>query len=246
LGLEGEAFTPDEFLAALPLDTWLEHTPLVHFWDAVILSEVATSFGSDGAGSDDSDKGGKKRRNKGKKKADASEPKATESASPAEIKARAAAIEKLTERERLPRRASELRTPVLLGLESMYADLLVLETDEERADCIREAFPNQDMLTEALLALAETLDPRLNEAELRKRGADANGLVQLVLFEERRLANRAQGISPSAPPEPAKLGATPPPSPGPVLTSPPPLPAPSQRASNPPPPPPLPAQARRR
>lgn len=257
LGFDGSPFSPEEFAQTIPLEAWLQYVALEQVWDTAMNEiAVAASFVNESATSSPGNDDGPKRR-KAKKRTSAQPsapaPAPLSSTSIEESAARTQAIEKLTVLERLPRRVSTLRTPVLLGLESMYADVLGLETDEERAECIREAFPNEEMLKEALLVLAETLDPRLDEAELRSKGADAAGLVQLVLFEERRLANRKKGVSPSSPPPPMKLPGTSPPPPlssvsarPPGLSAPPPLPptAPSQRASNPPPP--LPAHARRR
>lgn len=164
-------------------------------------------------------------------------------ANPAEAEARDQAIFELEQIDRLPRRADYLSTPVLLALEAMYAEFFELETEEEQAECIREAFPNQKLLEEGLLALAETLDPRLSEEQLRSRGADAAGLIQLVLFEERRIARHLS----SPPPTVGVPSNGPPPLPpsmAPKIGSVPPPPGDGRKVSIPPPP--LPIQATRR
>lgn len=245
-GLDDSAFEPSVVLESISLDTWLEHLPLGHFWETVIQGEVAPSAGL----STGSAKMPPARPQAPTKR----EPKATLQATPAppapassdaETVARERAINNLRAIDRLPARAESLRSPILLGLDSMYADLLTTETDEDRAERIREAFPNPAMLEEALYAMAEALDSRLTEEALKARGADASSLVQLVLFEERRRANRQAGISPSAPPPPMMPASAPPPPTSDARPAPgaPPLPPQARRVSNPPPP--LPAQARR-
>lgn len=256
-GLDGVAFEPETLLEAIGLEVWVEHVPLAHFWDTVIKGELAASAGLGGGSpvtstdpTDSSDDGGrgKKKKREGKDTAFASPPPPAPSSNDAELLARAQAIKNLEKIERLPKDADQLSSPVLLGLDAMYEELLITETDEERADLIREAFPNTAMLDDALLALAETLDPRLTKESLKERGVDTSAIIQLVLFEERRRAAKSsRAATPSSPPPSVKPPTIPPPPssatiPG-TASHVPPLPPQARRVSNPPPP--LPAQARK-
>lgn len=116
---------------------------------------------------------------------------------PAEEEARRKVIDRLSTIERLPPRHAELSTPILLSIESMYADLLAASTDEAREMCIRDSFPNESHLTMALLALIELLDPSIDVKDPVIRDADADSLIKVVLFEERR---RYEQAHPSARP----------------------------------------------
>lgn len=270
LGLDASPLDPAGLMALVSLETWLEHISLDHVWETAI-AEIAGAAGFAAAPAPVAPEPEKNSTKKEAATKAAPETKKRErtqtavaspappavnaapapAATEAEAKARAQAIEKLTSLERLPLRPDELATPVLLALEALYADLLSLEDDDERGECIDDAFPNEAMKTEALMALAEVLDPRLTKSELTSRGVDAAGLRQLILFEERRRSNRAAGISPSVPP--AAPGTIPSSSPPPVssvstksgASVPPPLPAQAARRASVPPPP-LPAQATRR
>lgn len=90
--------------------------------------------------------------------------------------------------QRLPARPDELSTPLLLSLDTMCSELRGLTTDEERETCIREAFPNESILEQALIALAEVLDPRLDREKLTAQGTGVDALIQIILFEEKRRA----------------------------------------------------------
>lgn len=152
-----------------------------------------------------------------------------------EDEARTHAIETLKALDRLPVRVEELDTPTLLAIESMYAELLATSDDEEREQIIRDAFPNAAMLEQALFAVAEALDPRLTQENLRARGAEGEALIPLVLFEERRRnSNRASVLPPPLPgATPGSVAPPPLPNAGPGARSvPPPLPqAPRGRGS---------------
>jgi hypothetical protein len=99
----------------------------------------------------------------------------------------------------------------------MYAELLVASTDDAREMCIRDSFPNEAHLSTALLALIELLDPSIEVNDPVIRDADADSLIKVVLFEERRRyeqahpAGRASGNP--APPGSGKRS-VPPPLPG--------------------------------
>jgi hypothetical protein len=148
-------------------------------------------------------------------------------------------IDRLKQLDRLPPSHGEISTPVLLSMESMYAELWSVNDDDERESCIRESFPNETLLRTAMLALIELLDPSVDTHDPIIRDADVSGLIKIVLFEERR----RRDASPSSP---RRSSQTPPgrarrsiPPPLPRSSTPPPLPPDGSRAS----PPPLPAEA---
>lgn len=150
---------------------------------------------------------------------------------PAEEEARSKVVEKLTAINRLPPRHESLTTPVLLSIESMYSELLTSATDEDREMCIRDAFPNQQQLTTALLALIELLDPTIDINDPVIKDADVDSLIKVVLFEERHRyeqanpsARPAPGPAPLPPPTGRKGSLAPPPLPGGRSALPPPLP----------------------
>lgn len=147
--------------------------------------------------------------------------------------ARGKALSSLAEMGRLPARPEELSTPLLLGLETMCAELRTLNTDEERESCIRDAFPNEALLEQALIALAEVLDPRLDQEKLAGTGLEA--LIQIVVFEEKRRARSQPSLADLEAsvggPEIRNLVPPPPPSAGPRSAAPPP-PLPSLSRGN--------------
>jgi hypothetical protein len=133
---------------------------------------------------------------------------------PAEEEARRKVADRLAAINRLPPRHGELSTPILLSIESMYAELLSASTDEAREMCIRDSFPNEAHLSTALLALIELLDPSIDVNDPVIRDADAESLIKVVLFEERRRYEQANpsGRGPVAPPGGKR--SVPPPLPG--------------------------------
>jgi hypothetical protein len=151
---------------------------------------------------------------------------------PAEEEARRKVLDKLTAVSRLPPRHESLTTPVLLSIESMYAELLGASTDDAREMCIRDSFPNEQQMIVALLALIELLDPTIDINDPVIKDADADSLIKVVLFEERHRyeqlhpsARPAPGPAPLPPPNSAKKGAGLAPPPLPRQSSlPPPLP----------------------
>jgi hypothetical protein len=156
---------------------------------------------------------------------------------PAEEEARRKVVDKLTAISRLPPRHDSLTTPVLLSIESMYAELLTSSTDEAREMCIRDSFPNQQQLTTALLALIELLDSTIDVNDPVIKDADVDSLIKVVLFEER---HRYEQNHPSARPNPAAAPLPPPNSGRKASIAPPPLPRQSAL------PPPLPEGKRAR
>jgi hypothetical protein len=137
---------------------------------------------------------------------------------PAEEEARRKVIDRLTSVNRLPPRHDSLTTPVLLSIESMYAELLSASTDEARESCIRDSFPNEQQMTVALLALIELLDPTIDINDPVIKEADADSLIKVVLFEERHRyeqqhpsARPASGPAPLPPPNSSRKGSLAPP-----------------------------------
>lgn len=156
---------------------------------------------------------------------------------PAEEEARRKVVDKLTTINRLPPRHDSLTTPILLSIESMYAELLSASTDEAREGCIRDSFPNQQQLTTALLALIELLDSTIDINDPVIKDADVDSLIKVVLFEER---HRYEMQHPSARPAPGPAPLPPPTSGRKASIAPPPLPRQSAL------PPPLPEGKRAR
>jgi hypothetical protein len=157
--------------------------------------------------------------------------------SAAEEEARRRVIDRLRAVNRLPPKHADLSTPLLLSIDSMYADLLSASTDEAREMCIRESFPNEQQLTTALLALIALLDPSIDVNDPVIKEADVDSLIKVVLFEERHRYEQAHpSARPPTPPPPANVS-------GPRRSvTPPPLP----RSNAPmPPPPPPPAELKR-
>jgi hypothetical protein len=88
---------------------------------------------------------------------------------------------------RLPGPDPELTLPILLSIESMYAELGQSSDETERYTAVRDAFPNQNHLRVALLALIRLLDPGRRSAEGGLAEADADLLIRTLLFEERHV-----------------------------------------------------------
>lgn len=143
--------------------------------------------------------------------------------------ARRRVLDRLAAINRLPPRNADLSTPILLSIDSMYAELLSASSDEAREEAIRDSFPNEQHLASALLALIELLDPSIDVNDPVIRDADLDSLIKVVLFEER---HRYEQAHPSQRVPPAPLS-----------SSAPPLPAPPSRRTVPPIPPPLPRSA---
>jgi hypothetical protein len=87
---------------------------------------------------------------------------------------------------RLPPPDPDLALPILLSIESMYVELSHTSDDGERYSIVRDAFPNLTHLRVALSALIQLLDPGSGNLE-SLREADADSLISLLLFAERRL-----------------------------------------------------------
>lgn len=153
--------------------------------------------------------------------------------------ARRRVLERLARIERLPPRHQALPTPILLSLDSMYSELLEASTDEAREEAIRDSFPNETHLSQALLAVIELLDPSIDVDDPVIRDADVDSLIKVVVFEERHryeqdhVAPRESSQRPSV--SGLREAPPPPPSPPPARTAMPPLPPPVGRSAPPPP-----------
>lgn len=265
-------FDPKALFDVVVLRDWVTHVPLDHLWQGVVRERIVPEAGLDGealvsesdiapiddepppeSGPSTAKGRTKSAGNKAAPRSSDAKPASTATPAPAageaanrdavELAARQRAIESLTKISRLPPSHASLPTATLLAIDSLYADLAPLTTDEAREECIREAFPNEAMLRSALLALAQVLDPNIDVAAL-EQDADADSLIKLVLFEERRKADRNRRSLTPPPPT-----ATIPPPPAPGASSAPPLPAPpvsGQRPSAVPPPLPAAAPGKRR
>ncbi len=89
---------------------------------------------------------------------------------------------------RLPAPDPEVTLPILLSIESMYADLREAADESARYTIVRDAFPNQTHLRVALIALIRMLDPGRRSAEGGLVEADADLLIRTLLFEERHVS----------------------------------------------------------
>jgi hypothetical protein len=150
-----------------------------------------------------------------------------------EEEARRRVLEKLAGISRLPPHHEALSTPILLSIESMYAELLGASTDEARELCIRDSFPNPTQMSSALLALIELLDPSIDINDPVIRDADVDSLIKVVLFEERHRYEQAHpslrpppSPSPLPPPIASRRGSVAPPPLPRAGSLPPPLPPP--------------------
>lgn len=94
---------------------------------------------------------------------------------------------------RLPSPDPELTLPILLSIESMYADLGEAVDENERYGIVRDAFPNQMHLRVALIALIRMLDPGRRSADAGLEQADADLLIRTFLFEERHVHEASFG-----------------------------------------------------
>jgi hypothetical protein len=113
---------------------------------------------------------------------------------PHEEQARRRVTERLRAVDRLPPSHETLSLPILLSIESMYAELLTFTNDEQREACIRESFPNENHLRTALLALIELLDPNIDTRDPVIRDGDIDSLIKVVLFEERQRYEQGRNV----------------------------------------------------
>ena len=245
----GAPLTEERFLAVVPLQSLVAHVPLQHTFERVIVDRIAipSEF------------------------TEAPEPASTTSmafsvvevpsspdsvvevAAPAppaasdpgpvltEDEGRRRVLERLRVIDRLPPSFADISTPVLLSIESMYAELWAVSDDDEREASIRESFPNVTLLRTAMLAMIELLDPSVDTLDPIIRDAEVAGLIKIVLFEERRRRDNGAPSPRKAPSSPSSQSrarrSVPPPLPR--SSTPPPFPAETRPSA----PPPLPAEA---
>lgn len=226
-GLDGAPFDPASVFVSIPLVDWVKHVPLADLWDRAIVGAACAKAGfvegsaaATAAKPDVSKKAATKKGTSKKDDLDDDVVEITEAelqtsvSSPGieippvsersqeEVAARERALLSLRNLGREPQNPERLATPLLLAIDAMYAELLTLTDDDARADCIRDAFPNQKLLEEALYCLAEMLDPRLDVEELKAKNPGVDSLVQLVLFEERKRDSVIPGTGRSSSPPP--------------------------------------------
>lgn len=253
MGIDNKPFDVARLLFHCPLSEWADHVSIEHLWERAVVGEILPACGladakptegksSDGKGKSSSPPAGDAASHDA---GDAARPAMASNVPPSgdrrreEVAARDRALENLRRIDRSPRDPAKLNTPLLLAIDAMYADLLPLAGDEAREECIRDAFPNEKLLEEALYAMAEAHDPKLDEQELRAKVPTLDSLIQLVLYEERRrqsgLSSRTSSPPPAVLPGDGMISA------GVSSSGPPPLP-PSRRSV---PPAPLPPPARK-
>jgi hypothetical protein len=253
---EGTPLTEERFLSIVPLPTLLSHLPLERTFQRVVLARIAEPNGliDGGSGSAEPPLPAEPAvappiaspSTNGTSAASAEPPPAPASPAPSETQAsapdedevRRGVIDRLRSIDRLPPGSTDLSTPILLSIDSMYADLWSLNDDDEREACIRDSFPNETLLRTAMLALIEQLDPSVDTRDPIIRDADVSGLMKIVLFEERRRRDGQSSRRGSSPAPSRGRRTVPPPLP---RNTPPPLPGESRAA-----PPPLPVEASKR
>lgn len=248
----GSPLTEEHFLAAVPLPQLVFHVRLEHTWERVVISRIAAPAGlveAEPEAAVVAENQAPAPVAQAAKEAPAEAP-APPPAPPSAAEAsrdddpiRRRTVERLRGVERLPPSHAQLGTPILLSIESMYADLWATSDDEERELIIRESFPNETHLRTALLSLIELLDPSVDTRDPIIRDAEVSGLVKIVLFEERRRREAAPASTPkkSIPGSGRTRRSVPPPLPR-TSNTPPPFPAGDSQAG----PPPLPAEAGQR
>lgn len=194
----GEALTEPRFLDVVELGKLVGFVPLDVIWSEVIVERIAAQHGwtksLSTAGSSEQGGGTVSTTAEGVTGAtsgpvaspETEEPRSEVTASNPPDEVRARVLQRLREIERLPPRNDDLSTPILLSIESMYEDLLLATSDEERSDCIRESFPNESHLRQAMFALAELLEPSIDVTKPPISDVETDALVKLVVFEERK------------------------------------------------------------
>jgi hypothetical protein len=200
----GEPLTELRFLDVVALGKLVGFVPLAVIWNEVIIARVAKPNGwvdgeSGPSTAVSSASASGVCSSKPTTEAHAEEPtespksEVPSSAGPHD-EVRARALLRLREIDRLPPRNDELSTPILLSIESMYEDLLEASSDDERAECIRESFPNETHLRTAMFALAELLEPSIDVTRPPISDVETDALVKLVVFEERKRKEGDNGM----------------------------------------------------
>jgi hypothetical protein len=236
LGREKSLLDEDRLFDLVPLSKVISYVPLDIIWQNVILRRIAEPYGfvdeggarKSGAPPEPtaasilnemppaaSPKKQPSKPNIASPAPQKEEPSQLEAEPPSSIEnrgseddVRLSAIERLKEIGRLPPSHEKLPTSTLFSIESMYADLFDAATDEERAECIHESFPNETHLRSAMLALAELLEPSIDVTRPPISEADTEALVKLVVFEERRRKDGVAASRSSVRPPPLPVGRT--------------------------------------
>jgi hypothetical protein len=212
LGRSSTPLTEEHFTTVVSLPHLMAHVPLAHTWKDVALAKLAQPAGFveapdeippsssvEDATPSDIMAAVEEASNPAAALAPADEappplpsggngaaPDAGSEPTTEEDTARRRVLDRLRLIERLPPNAGELPTPMLLSIESMYADLAAAAGDDEREAAIEEAFPNQTHMRTAMLGLIQLLDPSVDTNDPVIRDAEVGSLMKIVLFEERR------------------------------------------------------------
>ncbi len=248
----GTPLTEERFLSVVPLPNLVSHLPLERTFQRVVIARIAEPNGLVEPASGSAEPAPEAPPSPSPSIVDgapagaapqaaaASEPQAAPV--PDEDEVRRSVLDRLRTIDRLPPSNADLSTPVLLSIDSMYAELWALNDDDEREACMRESFPNETLLRTAMLALIEQLDPSVDTRDPIIRDADVSGLMKIVLFEERRRRDgQSQSRRGSTPapnrsrrtvPPPLPRTNTPPPLPGEARNNPPPLPVEVSKRDN--------------
>ncbi len=229
VGREKLPLDEERLFDVVPLPKLVGYVPLESIWQNVIVKRIAEPYGfvdeSSAGKFADNDSGLSSRATTGSSRpaskrpakptsskqdealsaVDAAPPSSAETRAP-DDDVRATVVESLREIGRLPPSFEQLSTPILLSIESMYADLFEATSDEERTECIHESFPNESHLRSAMLALAELLEPSIDVTRPPISEADTEALVKLVVFEERRRKDGTVANRSSVRPPPLPLG----------------------------------------
>lgn len=96
---------------------------------------------------------------------------------------------------RLPAPDPDITLPILLSIESMYAELGEAMDENQRYIIVRDAFPNQMHLRVALIALIRLLDPARRASDGALDQADGDLLIRTFLFEERQVHETSIGAA---------------------------------------------------
>jgi hypothetical protein len=212
-GRNGAALTEELLLDVVPLKSLVGYVDLAVVWNRVVLDRIAgpCGFWKSGAATSERPHSFSRAPAPSRRPAPLSEqsppPPATSSSSSlssADAKALDAVRDRLRIIGRMPRDES-LPFALLMSIETMYVELKEATSDDERADAVREAFPNETQTRIAMLALLDLLDPGAKTKDPSIADADAETLIKLVLTEERRRRENPRVTSlPPAPPSPGK------------------------------------------
>lgn len=187
---QGHRLSEDELLSTIPLDSLVKYVPLAHTWSTVVEGPLLTR-----AGLREGDSGAPVAARKGGRPG--ADSAATEGGKAESNQAEMRRVcEALGALGRLPSDSHRLGLPVLLSIESMYAELQQTHEELRRRVVIREAFPNEGLLRLGVTALLHMLDPNLSREALES--ASTESLADTLLHEEQQItdAHQASGLDP--------------------------------------------------